>query len=290
MVLGALLGGVLIEGFSTNISKSFVITGRLRDQGIRRLQQNNRHLAEIFLPGGLERDGDGWKLSVRLRLVHAQIRRLLQNSEDWDAESWGTPLSSAHMGFAITAFSARLLKHMKSLGAVMDEEERKSFMAVWRYTGYLMGIPETILFRDESEALKLFRVGAMCEPEPSAESIIMAHSLINSSPIVLGMTDPVERRRFARYVFSVSHGLIGNRLARQLSYPTRSAFGVLPWFRLQQRFGNIRQSAAGRIIPRGAHIDNPSQLTALIDSAVYDEAGITYGVPDHVYSEESSRW
>ena len=68
LVLAAFVGAVLVEGFSTNICKSFFMTGRLHEQGIRRLKQNNRHMLEIFLPGGLERDGDGWKLSVRVRL------------------------------------------------------------------------------------------------------------------------------------------------------------------------------------------------------------------------------
>ena len=57
MVLGGMIAGTLVEGFSTNISQSFFITGRLRDQGVRRLQQNNRHMLEIFFPGGLERPG-----------------------------------------------------------------------------------------------------------------------------------------------------------------------------------------------------------------------------------------
>ncbi len=38
LVLGAMVGGTLVEGFSTNISKSFFITGRVRDQGVRRLK------------------------------------------------------------------------------------------------------------------------------------------------------------------------------------------------------------------------------------------------------------
>ncbi len=38
MVVAGMLAGVLVEGFSTNISQSFFITGRLRDQGVRRLQ------------------------------------------------------------------------------------------------------------------------------------------------------------------------------------------------------------------------------------------------------------
>ncbi|MXY72129.1 MAG: DUF2236 domain-containing protein, partial [Dehalococcoidia bacterium] len=55
LLLAGMLGGVLVEGFSTNISKSFFITGRLRDQGVRRLQQNNRQMIELFFPGGMMR-------------------------------------------------------------------------------------------------------------------------------------------------------------------------------------------------------------------------------------------
>lgn len=82
MVVAGMLAGVLVEGFSTNISESFFITGRLRDQGVRRLQQNNRHMVDIFFPGGMEPCGDGWRLSFRIRLVHAQVRYLLNHSED----------------------------------------------------------------------------------------------------------------------------------------------------------------------------------------------------------------
>ena len=87
-VLLAFVCGVLIEGFTTNIAKSFVITGRVRDSGVRRLMQNNRHMVEMYLPGGLERYGDGWKLSARIRLAHAQVRHLLDNSPDWDTPAW----------------------------------------------------------------------------------------------------------------------------------------------------------------------------------------------------------
>ena len=137
----------------------------MREQGVRRLGQNNRHMMEIFLPGGMYRDGDGWKLSIRIRIIHARIRRLLSNAEDWETEAGGLPISAAHLGYAISAFSARLLKHMKSLGATYSDEEYASFMAVWRYSGHLMGIPATILFQDADEALKLYDLGHMCEPE-----------------------------------------------------------------------------------------------------------------------------
>ena len=286
IVLAGFVGGVLVEGFSTNISKSFFITGRVRDTGVRRLKQNNRHMVEIFMPGGLLRDGDGWKLSVRVRLIHAQVRHLLKHSDDWETELWGEPVSSAHVGYSITAFSARLLEHMKSLGARFTEEEARSFLEIWRYSGLLMGIPETILFRDMEEALKIFEVGYCCEPDPDEDSIAMANSLVNSAPLVAGITDPKDRRDLSTYVYSVSRALIGNELADALMYPSQSTFGVLPWFRLQGHYNRL----VGKLFPGFVQNNNYTNFTGLMDVSEFDEEGISYRLPDHVHAERSTPW
>ena len=346
VILAAFIAGVLIEGFTTNIAKSFHITGRVRDQGVRRLGQNNRHMIEIFLPGGMYRDGDGWKLSVRIRIIHARIRRLLNDSEDWDTEAWGLPISAAHLGqnnrhmieiflpggmyrdgdgwklsvririiharirrllndsedwdteawglpisaahlgYAISAFSARLLKHMKSLGATYSDEEYASFMAVWRYSGHLMGIPETILFQDADEALELYDIGHICEPESPIESVVMAHSLVNSAPLIAGVTDPAGRRNLARYVYRISRGLIGKEAADSLMYPALSSFGVVWWFKMQQHYGHI----LGNLHPGRRQESNFSRFTGLLDTSLFDEEGVRYTLPDHVYAEEGGKW
>ena len=287
LVLAAFVAGVLIEGFTTNIAKSFHVTGRVRDQGVRRLGQNNRHMMEIFLPNGMYRYGDGWKLSIRIRIVHARIRHLLSNSsEEWDAEAWGLPISAAHLGYAISAFSARLLKHMRTLGAKYDDEEYASFMAVWRYSGYLMGIPETILFRDAADALELYEIGHICEPDCPIESVVMAHALINSAPLIAGVTDPVGRQKLAQYVYRISRGLIGKEAADSLNYPPVSSFGTVWWFKMQQRYGGI----LSRLLPGRRQDSNYTRFTGLLDTSLFDEEGIRYTLPDHVYAEESTSW
>ena len=285
-VLLAFVCGVLIEGFTTNIAKSFVITGRVRDSGVRRLMQNNRHMVEMYLPGGLERYGDGWKLSARIRLAHAQVRYLLNNSPDWHTPAWGVPISAAHTGFAVTAFSARLLKHMKRLGAVYNEEEAKSFMDVWRYSGHLMGIPDTILFRDEKEALKLYDVGLMCEPDIPDESIMMANSLVQSAPLIAGATDPKARRDLAKLVFMIARALLGNEQADELMFPKNKRYGILFQSRMQARYNRIMN----RCLPRLATVSDIDRFSGMLGVSVYDEGGISYRLPDHVYSEESSKW
>ena len=141
----------LITGLTEGLSKAFYLTGRTAGN-LRRVRQNTRNVAEVTLPGGLERMGDGWKLTVRIRLIHAQVRRLLLDSDDWDVSVEGAPLHMSHMALAATGFSAANLAAEEKLGVVLTREEKAGFMHIWRYVAWLLGVPETLLFETEKEA------------------------------------------------------------------------------------------------------------------------------------------
>jgi len=282
MILGAFVAAVLIEGFCTLISQSFAITGRIVDQGVRRLKQNNRHILEIFMPGGLDRQGDGWKLSVRIRLVHAGVRKLLAKSEEWDAASWGTPLSAAHLAYANTAFSALLLKRAAMLGVGLSEEERQSFMMIWRYAGHLLGVPPELLFENEEQALRLQRVGALCEPPPTMESIILANAMINSAPIVVGFDTPRERRALARRIYRVSRAMVGDELADQLHFPKQNVFGAIATLRWRNRL----ESQLSRWIPALDRRRSSGLFQMMLNVSHYSAGGIGYRLPGHVHAEK----
>ncbi len=149
-----------------------------------------------------------------------------------------------------------------------------------------MGIPETILFRNKEEALKVFKIGYLCEPDPDEDSIAMANSLVNAAPLVAGITDSKARRDLATYVYSVSRALIGHELADALKYPAQSTFGVLPWFRLQGRYNRL----VGKLFPGRAQQNNYTNFTGLMDVSEFDEEGISYRLPDHVHAERSTKW
>ena len=280
LMLAAFVAGVLVEGFATLIAKSFNITGRVATT-TRRLQQNNRHLMEIFFPDGLQRDNDGWKLSVRIRFVHARVRCLLAHSEQWDHEAWGTPLSAANLGFAISVFSKRLLDHAALVGAEFTEEEKTSVIDVWRYAGYLMGIPETILYRNREEAEAIYQIAHLCEPPPDADSVHMANTLIQSIPEVAGIEKPSERKKTTTLAYRISRALIGNDLADQFEYPKSSTWGTLFVFRLKQHIQRRLQ---------GSQLVRLHNFTQLLQISMYDRGGVSYRMPDNVLQSKSHDW
>lgn len=280
LMLVAFVTGVLVEGFSTLIAKSFSITGRVSSTK-RRLQQNNRHMLDIFFPGGLYRKSDGWKLSTRIRFVHARIRALLDKSKDWDHEAWGTPISAAHLGFAIAVFSKRLLEYSLQVGASLNNEEQESVLAVWRYTGYLMGIPEAILYTTAADAEEMYKIGYLCEPVPDADSIAVANGLIQAIPSVADVTDPDERKKLTDLAYRLSRALIGKQLANRFQYPDMSTVGTLFLYRMKQRMH--RRMKSDQSVRR-------TNFSQLLQIAVYDQDGLSYDMPDHVKHSMSSPW
>lgn len=286
-ILVAFVTAALLEGFTTLISKSFYLTGRVHSENAtRRFKQNNRHLLEIFLPGGLRREGDGYRLSARIRFVHAMVRRLMKDSDIWDTEAWGTPLSAAHVGLAVSIFSAQILKHSISLGAIYTREERESFVKVFRYTGYIMGVPESILMKDENEARTIIDIGFMCEPPPDEHSIANANALIHAGPALLNITDPDEVAAALKTLYNISRALLGHELADALRYPKSSTFGVLFAHRLKNRISRVKNVLL-KTRGRQTKLDNFSQMLQL---SAYDDVGMSYRLPDNVKATESSKW
>lgn len=284
--MATLCTATLIEGFTTGIAKSFMYTGRLLEgnQAVRRLKQNNRHQMEIFLPGGLAPYCAGWALSLRIRLVHAQVRRLLNNEDGWESDTWGSPIHAAHLALAKSVFSARMLVHAERLiGRRIDDEERTSFMHIWHYVGYLMGFPQALAYESEEENLELFRIGLMCEPIPDMESVVMANTLINAAPVVLGL-DAGQAKKLVSRMYRISRALVGDELANQLNFPRLHHRGIIPLFVLEQK---MRKLLRKFFMPGLTEAWN---FEFMMNVSEYEKSGISYILPDDASAELSRKW
>ncbi|MXX76291.1 MAG: DUF2236 domain-containing protein [Holophagales bacterium] len=286
MVLAGLVAGAIVEGFSTLIGKSFRIRSRIILNGVRRLKQNTLQLTEQFMPGGLEPGGDAWRLSLRIRLVHAQARMLLRQSEEWDTPTHGMPLSAAHMLLGAAAFSGRLMDHVARLGGDFSPEEQDAYVHVWRYTGIVMGIPEAIMFHDRASACSAFQIAATCEPPRDDDSVIMANSIIQSAPILLGITETKERREMAAFIYQVSRELIGNDLANSLKFPKPTLIRKVPLLFLRNR----AEKAVSKVLPGLVGARSRKQFHTLLDVSDLGEAEHSYALPTTLYDENSRAW
>ena len=286
MFFVALVLEAVITGFTTGVSKSFFKTGRTAGN-LRRLRQNTRHLVEVTLPGGLERHGDGWKLTVRIRLIHAQMRRLLIGSEEWDAEVDGLPLHMSHMALAAAGFSAINLQAVRKLGVKITEKESLGFMHIWQYVSWLLGVPGELLrfFGTEMDAIHLKEIGYLCEPRPGVESVSMAHGVIKCVPELMGISEPAQQRKITDILFRTSRALLGRELADALRFPKQSTIGMLALVRMQRRFEIVRSRLLPGVLPHEF-----TRFAGMMQRSVYDDAGISYRMPDAVRDSESSEW
>ena len=277
---------VTLQNAATLISKAFYTTGRVTtDHGGRRIRQNTRHFVEIMLPGALEREGEGWKLSVRIRLVHAQVRRLIRSAGDWEERVYGAPLSAAHLALSAANFSATMLYQADRLGAHLNAAERAGFMQTWRYASWLIGVPEDLLFAgDEKQTNELHRVGTACEPPPGPESAVIANALVQAVPVIAGIDDPAQRESSCQHVYRVSRALLGNDLSDRLNFPRQATAGVLPWLQWKRRAYRIYH----RLLPERAQKWRGDSFAFLLSAAALDD--LSYRLPDHVDAQRATPW
>ena len=277
-----------LQNFTTLMSKAFYLTERVTsDQGLRRIRQNVRHFIEIMLPGAMLRHGEGWKLSVRIRLVHAQVRHLIRASPggEWDEAVCGVPLNGAHMGLASANFSATQLRQVARLGARMDTDARAGFMQIWRYASVLCGTPEALLFEgDEAATNEFSRIAHACEPPPGHESAVISNAAVTALPKLAEKADPDAAQAMVDHGYRVSRALLGDATADQLRFPRQRTAGLLSRMQLQRRALGFTH----RILPNMAGMWRGENMAFLLEASMLDD--LSYRMPDHLKTDRATPW
>ena len=255
-----------LRNASTAIALSFHATGAVTsDRALRRIRHNTHHFYEIMLPGSLDPGADGWKLSLRIRLIHAHVRHRLLSSGQWDPARYGPPLNAAHLALASANFSASILRDAARLGAVLTPRARRGYMKIWHRASRLIGVPAELLFDADEPATRRFAAAAhACEPPPSLESIEISHALVNAIPAMSTLTDPAAARDLAHRTFRVSRALLGDPLANALRFPPSRTLGLLPFMRLQRHL----TTASHALSPRRRRDWQAHRTAFLLDHAV----------------------
>jgi hypothetical protein len=134
-----------------------VFTGRMTGElAAMRARETTRWLSAAARPDGMMRYSDGFKLTVQVRMIHARTRARLLRSPDWDWDDWGMPLSDTDGVYAICYdFTQALIDALTAVGVRWSARELEDIYALWRYIGYIIGVPDHLLPRSATHARQL---------------------------------------------------------------------------------------------------------------------------------------
>ena len=228
----ALMGGY---AYFNSMNQTLAGSGSLRKDTALRLGETGKWLSDVTEPGGLERFGPGFITTVRVRLVHALVRRNLQNKPGWDTAKWGLPINQVDMTATYLAFGPVTLTGSRLFGVPVRSSQSRAFMHLWRYIGWLMGVDEPWLAQSETDGLRKLYHCFLTHRLPD-DKIRQLGEALRAEPLNRYLPDLEQSprltalmRRFL-YLQHISNSalILGWRQRRQLGMPLLA----LPWYPL----------------------------------------------------------
>lgn len=258
----------LMNGYhSAPAVKPLTFTGQLDAMAPRRLAETGRFVVETCQTDGMQRFAPGFLLAVRVRVLHAMVRRMILTRGPWDTAAWGAPINQADMVGTIMEFSLLLLEGARVMGFAITDEEAEAVVHLWRYSGYLGGVDEVLLdeLRSEKRGVRFAELVKLAQPGPDEDSLRLAAAL----RVVPAQTShtPFERALapfLVRYHDGLTYVFNGERIARNLGIPNahwRHANKLTRF--MVRRFEGVRQRLPGGT-RLAARVGN-QQLRAQID-------------------------
>lgn len=184
----------LYWGYSSGAAvKPLAWTGELSrpDAALRRLTETAAWTLAVVRPGQLRRQSAGWQRTVRVRLVHARVRRALLASGRWDAGAWGAPINQADQAMTLLEFCHLPLRMLRQLGVRFTAQELEGVHALWRYVGHLIGVPASINPDGEAASARLLELVELTRDDPDPDSIALVAATLGSTRV--GASSRAER-------------------------------------------------------------------------------------------------
>jgi hypothetical protein len=174
--------GAVAGGFSMySATRPVLFSGRLRqsDKVGTRLIESFRYVVAAYTPGGMHRFEEGFRLTAKVRMIHAAVRHSLSRSEAWDWANWGVPINNLD-GMVTQAgqFGVKFIDAVQNSGIRYSDRELEDIFALSRYVGHVIGVPEDILHTSYEDARRKTELHTLIEQPPDELCREVVHSVI----------------------------------------------------------------------------------------------------------------
>ena len=218
----ALLGGYQFSGFN----KTLVRTGALEKGSNKRFAETMQWAMDVISEGGLEPQGVGYRSTIRVRLIHAFVRRHVAAMPDWRERRMGVPVNQTDMAATLVGALIAPPAGAIGMGFVLSPAELDGMAHLTRYDGWLIGVQDEWLPRSFRDGIRILyhTLTALAAPDESTKQLAVPMA---DDPMAWHYrTLAGLRRRIARAQhLSVTSGFLGPRAMRVLGLPY-----MPPWY------------------------------------------------------------
>ncbi|KAI0112068.1 hypothetical protein GGR51DRAFT_54496 [Nemania sp. FL0031] len=190
----------------------------------RRLLETTQHTLNVHRDlKSIQPGGDGFVNSVKVRLLHAAVRRRImqmasERAEYYDIGKYGVPINDLDSIGTINTFSATLIwMGLPRQGIYMRQQEILDYLALWRYVAYIMGSPHEWMATPES-AKSMMESLLISEIRPSAVSANLANNIIT------GLKDHAPTYASREFMCAQTYWLNGKDLSEKLEIDRPSLY------------------------------------------------------------------
>lgn len=231
---GIVLGAASLTAGAMNSTAGMplVMTGRYTSQAAVRSLEVGSWMETIMTPGGLRRHSAGFATTLRVRMIHAFVRRHLWDSGQWDADAWGVPIPQSFMAFTIAEFGHVALAAMHKLGVRYTADELDDIYHFWRYVSLLNGVGPELNPATEADHIRIEELYALTATDPDDGDRDFVRALTHDYLAVeIAELLPIGGRHRHDFAVSLVNGLtrafLGDAAATKLGVPD-TAFKHLP--------------------------------------------------------------
>lgn len=218
----------LMGGYeSAAINKPLIFTGALRKGDAKRIAETTEFWVAITHKNALHQDAEGFKHAIKVRLMHAYARVSVRKLPGWENEAWGEPINLWDMIATNLGFSIVFMEGLKNLGLKPRKHEIEGLLHLWKYVGYLLGIPPHYLPDSEEQAIAELYKWTITQPPADEDTKALARALMNEPYNVSFPKYQWQKRLVLNVHLAYNRFFLGKRSCIAMGLP-KSPFGLLP--------------------------------------------------------------
>ena len=204
---------------SAAINKPLIATGALHSGAVKRIADTTNFWFAVTGKNALQMDGKGFEQCLRTRIIHSYSRIMIKKNLPWQIDEQGEPLNYWDMLATYLGFSLIFIQGLRKLGIQISDKEAEAVYHMWKYIGYLIGIPSQIMPENDLDAIESLYLWSISQPEVDADSLQLAKAL-HLEPLTAPWPKLKFQKKFIQHVnLSFNYCLIGERSCELLNLP-----------------------------------------------------------------------